>query len=245
MTCVGITIGYKKTEVHEKAMKMAWFLCRNKHPYLKVKIRNGELHQAKELSEVTFIKSDDIDAEIDRFASANVAINRDPAPNDLCIVSSSNIASTPNMICIMIRKLHSLSDGTSETLLVNDLLEFYDRLLQGEELEVTQEPFLSSSDNIGFKLGRGSPYTSFAEKMHQERIGMKVMIPYDKDMIYTVGGTKSGFIRGKGTSQGLQNLLSFCRVQGVTISNVIQAAMSFVTAKLNNTTDLRYEFVTN
>ena len=61
----------------------------------------------------------------------------------------------------MIRMVHCLSDGTGLMILVNDLLEFYDRLVQGEELEVAQEPFLPSSDNIGFELECGNSYHTF------------------------------------------------------------------------------------
>lgn len=52
----------------------------------------------------------------------------------------------------MIRTLYGLVDGEGHKILLHDFLDFYDRLLNGEELEIRQEPFLGPIEEIGFIL---------------------------------------------------------------------------------------------
>ena len=68
------------------------------------------------------------------------------APNDLGIIISQST------ITIMIRTLYGLVDGEGHKILLHDFLDFYDRLLNGEELEIRQESFLGPIEEIGFIL---------------------------------------------------------------------------------------------
>jgi len=78
MSCIGITIGTRNGNINQNGIKMAWSLCRQKHPYFRAEIKNNGVYQAKQLSYVQFVETEDINSAIDKFTHENMSIDRDP-----------------------------------------------------------------------------------------------------------------------------------------------------------------------
>ena len=101
-------------------MRDAWGKCQQRHPYLRSKIHGEQIVPADTASIPVFIDNGNVDELFEKYANEFIPLDREPAPNDLIIIFNGDFMN------IMIRMLHSLTDGTSLSVLVNDLLTFYD-----------------------------------------------------------------------------------------------------------------------
>ena len=71
------------------------------------------------------------------FSNERLQLDREPAPSDLHISTTRR-----GKLYLMFRMLHSLSDGTSLLILIDDFLNFYQRIISNKTSRIETLPFL-------------------------------------------------------------------------------------------------------
>ena len=195
---------------------------------------NDRVVHANTTSIPVFIDNGDVDELFTKYSNDIVPGYREPAPSDLVIIINNN------KLNILIRMLHALTDGTSLSIILNDVLNFYDALGSGP-IDVESLPFLidplSIEDPAG-ALKDSAEYTQQTAQFIQKKNDFNVYMPYDKSKYYPTKGTPCGIIRSRGTPHGLKNLLQVCRESNLTIGAVLMATMTFALSKIRKSTNL-------
>lgn len=231
MTALTLCACDLKEGLDRSRLAHAWKLCQQRHPNLRTNIINDCVCEAKHNSLPIFIDNGNVDDLFVQYTNEVVCLNRDPAPNDLIVIINDN------RMYIMIRMLHSLTDGTSLSIIINDLLTFYDtNPLQVESLPFLMDP-LTIEDPNG-RLKESVEYKNEVTKYYAERKQFTVLMPFDRSEYYPSHSTTSGIIRAQGTPGGLKNLLRECRSSGLTIGAVLMATVTFALGKIRKSSDL-------
>lgn len=143
------------------------------------------------------------------------------------------------MLQLIIRIPHSISDGTSFMIIVNSLLKQYDNLVAPSERPplpkpasqlqpVVKKDFIESFKKRYHRLKSTKIRCNHFYKF-RDLINFKNTTPHSIEENRDSGAYLT---TGCGTPEGAENLLSYCRANGITIGSFLAAAVTFINAKL-------------
>ena len=78
------------------------------------------------------------------------------------------------------------------------------------------------------------------DKIYERRRNTTIEVPLDDSIYYDYDDTRTGMVTSTGTVSGLENLLTWCRENKITIGAVLMAATSIAIAKVRKSKDLSY-----
>ncbi|CBY12812.1 unnamed protein product [Oikopleura dioica] len=226
----GLTICYAaKIRLNEaldkNRMRLAWKNTRAGEAFLQVSTREKSVTR---VSEEFWQEPDFLEIPEESFKTAHLQANITQQEIEKYKVCSHLIVCQDNlMLQLIIRIPHSISDGTSFMIIVNSLLKQYDNLVAPSE----QPPLPKPASQLQ-PVVKKDFIESFKKRYHRDLINFKNTTPHSIEENRDSGAYLT---TGCGTPEGAENLLSYCRANGITIGSFLAAAVTFINAKLTKT----------
>jgi hypothetical protein len=161
---------------------------------------------------------------------------QDPSPHDV----------------LLVKYHHSIGDGSSGYVLINDILRFHEEYLsltaatttKGADANAAQSlcsslDRLPAADDLSFPAGRTDEQEVYVEaavsKLQAKRHNWKPTLPFTTRQLTNdnsdAGPGRHSMLYADGTVENLERLLSKCREQKVTVGAILAAATYFTVAK--------------
>ncbi|CAG5111660.1 Oidioi.mRNA.OKI2018_I69.chr2.g5941.t1.cds [Oikopleura dioica] len=199
-------------------MTDAWYKTIQTHPFLRAKWSRGFIAKVKENTEPTYLE---IPGSQDMVDQLIIHSNKDAKFAELTVCEQGLT------IQILVTIPHSLADGTAMMIILNDLLKFYEKPHQSA---ILNEDYPVQAEKLKPKLSKEA-IKNYKRKILTQQKEFKNVVPHQKFKERDPEYMPTHVTIRKGTPDGLQKLLHFCRNNGITVGTYLMAAFNCALAQ--------------